>query len=88
MVDVKEQHICIKICFKLSKTGIETHMLTLIFRKGITGTAQPFYWSSKSKSGVTSGKKKKKEIILESLPRTKWKKMYDSRLFIKTKITL
>jgi len=45
MADVKEQHICIKICFKLIKT----------FRKGIAGTAQPFYWSSKSKSGVTSG---------------------------------
>jgi len=25
MVDVKEQHICIKICFKLGKTGIETY---------------------------------------------------------------
>jgi hypothetical protein len=49
MVDVKEQHICIKICFTLGKTGIETHMLTLTFRKGINGRAQPFYWSSKSK---------------------------------------
>jgi hypothetical protein len=55
MADVKEQHTCIKICFKLGKTGIETHMLTFTFRKGIIGRAQPFYWSSKSKSGVTSG---------------------------------
>jgi hypothetical protein len=31
-------------------------LLTLTFRKGIISRAQPFYWSSKSKSGVTSGK--------------------------------
>jgi len=55
MADVNKQHTCIKICFKLGKTGTETHMLTLTFRKGIMGRAQPFYWSSKSKSGVTSG---------------------------------
>jgi hypothetical protein len=85
MVDVKEQHICIKICFKLSKTGIETHMLTLTFRKGIIGRAQPFYWSSKPKSGVTS---RNNGNHSGKPPRTKWKKMCESRLFTKTNITL
>jgi hypothetical protein len=59
-------------------------MLTLTFRKGIISRAQPFYWSSKSKSGMTSGKNAN---IPESLPRTKWKKMCESGLFMKTDIT-
>jgi len=27
MIDVREQQICIKFCFKLSKTALETHRM-------------------------------------------------------------
>jgi hypothetical protein len=52
MADLKEQHICVKICFKLGKTALETHlMLKIAFGDNATGRTQTF---SRFKRGETS----------------------------------
>jgi len=41
MTDVKEQWICIKLCFKLGKTALETHrMLKEAFGNNALGQTQ------------------------------------------------
>jgi len=43
--DVKEQRICIKYCFKLTKTAAETHrMLKEAFGKEALSQARTFEW--------------------------------------------
>lgn len=70
----------------LLKTRIETYMLTLTFRKEIMSRAQPFYCLL---GPQVEWHQEKIQIIQESLPTTKWKKMCESRLFfMKANITL
>jgi hypothetical protein len=47
MVDLKEQHICMKFCFKLRKTASEMHeMLKIAFGDNAMGRTQMFEWFS------------------------------------------
>jgi len=55
MVDVKEQRICIKFCFKLNKTAAETHqMLKEAFGKQALSQARTFEWFKCFKDGRES----------------------------------
>jgi hypothetical protein len=55
MADLKEQHVCIKFCFKPGKNVTETFkMLKVCFGKQTMGRTQVLEWSSKFKSSVTS----------------------------------
>jgi len=56
MTDVKEQWICIKFCFKLSKMALETHrMLKEVFGDNSLGQTQMYKWLKHSKNGWMSG---------------------------------
>jgi hypothetical protein len=52
MADLKEQCICVKFCFKLSKTASEMHgMLKTAFSDNAMGRTQTFEWFSQFNSG-------------------------------------
>jgi hypothetical protein len=52
MVDVKEQRICIKFCFRLNKTAAETHrMLKEAFGDQALRQAGTFEWFKRFKDG-------------------------------------
>jgi len=52
MADVKEQRICIKFCFKLNKTAVETHrMLKEAFGEQALSQARTFEWFTHFKDG-------------------------------------
>jgi hypothetical protein len=47
MVDLKEQSICVKFCFRLGKTASETHeMLKTAFGDSAMGRTQSLEWFS------------------------------------------
>jgi hypothetical protein len=49
---VKEQRICIKFCFKLSKTAAETHkMLEKEFGNNAIGLTKTYEWFMRFKNG-------------------------------------
>jgi hypothetical protein len=51
MVDFKEQHMCIKFCFKPNMTATETHqMLKLAFGNKTTNRIETTDWISTLKS--------------------------------------
>ena len=53
--DVKEQRICIKVCFKLNKTAAETHrMLKEAFGEHSLSQARTFEWFKLFKDGRES----------------------------------
>jgi len=55
MIDVKEQQICIKFCFKLSKMTSETHrMLKEAFGDNALGQIQTYKWFKHFKNGQMS----------------------------------
>ena len=55
MVDVKEQRICIKFCFKLNKTTAETYrMLKKAFGEQALSEARTFEWFKRFKDGWES----------------------------------
>jgi hypothetical protein len=55
MADLKEQHVCIKFCFKQGTNDTETFkMLKVCFGKQIVGRTQVFEWFSKFKNSVSS----------------------------------
>jgi hypothetical protein len=55
MADVKEQWICIKFCFKLSKTASETpRMLKEAFGDIALGQTQTYKWYKRFKNGWMS----------------------------------
>jgi hypothetical protein len=55
MVDIKEQRICIKFCFKLKKTAAETHqMLKEVFGEQALSQARTFEWFKHFKDGRES----------------------------------
>jgi hypothetical protein len=55
MSDFKEQRICIKFCFKLKKTAVETHrMLVEAFGDNAMSQSKPFLWYKRFKDGRTS----------------------------------
>jgi len=55
MVDVKEQRICIKFCFKLNKTAAETHqMLKEAFGEQALSQARTFKWFKRFEDGRES----------------------------------
>jgi len=55
MVDVKEQRICIKFCFKLNKTAAETHrMLKEAFGEQALSQARTSEWFKHLKDGRVS----------------------------------
>jgi hypothetical protein len=55
MVDIKEQRICIKFCFKLNKTTAETHrMLKEVFGEHALSQARTFEWFKSFKDGRES----------------------------------
>jgi hypothetical protein len=55
VTDLKEQHVCIKFCFKLGKNSVETFdMLEVCFREQKMGRTQLFAWFSKFKSDMIS----------------------------------
>jgi hypothetical protein len=50
MADLREQHVCIKLCFKLGKNTAEMHqMLTRTFGDNSLGQMQTCYWYKLSK---------------------------------------
>jgi hypothetical protein len=52
MADVKKQRICIKFCFKLNKTAVETHrMLKRAFGDQALSQAKTFEWFKRFKYG-------------------------------------
>ena len=52
MTDVKEQQICIKFCFKLGKTALETHrILKEAFGDNALGLTQTYKWFKRFKTG-------------------------------------
>jgi len=55
MIDVREQQICIKFCFKLRKMALETHrMLKEAFDDNAVGQTQTYEWFKRFKNGWTS----------------------------------
>lgn len=60
--DVKGNHVCIKYCFKLGKTAVETLwiVLTSIFCDDAVGRTQSFDWFSLIKMGQTSAEDDKR----------------------------
>jgi hypothetical protein len=55
MTDAKEQQICIKSCFKLSKTAAETHkMLKEASGNNVLGLTQTYEWLKHFKTGWMS----------------------------------
>jgi len=57
MVDVKEQRICIKFCFKLNKIAAETHRkLKEAFGEEALSQARVFEWFKHFKDGGKSVK--------------------------------
>ena len=55
MIDVREQRICIKFCFKLSKMALETHrMLKEAFGDNALGQTQTYEWFKRFKNGWIS----------------------------------
>jgi hypothetical protein len=55
MADFKEQRICIKFCFKLKKTAVETHlMLVEAFGENAMSQSKTFLWYKRFKDGRTS----------------------------------
>jgi hypothetical protein len=54
MVDVKEQRVCIKFCFKLGKSAAETHqMIKQAFDDDALGQTQTYDWFNWFKNGRT-----------------------------------
>ncbi|PNF14013.1 hypothetical protein B7P43_G03567 [Cryptotermes secundus] len=54
MVDLREQHVRIKFCFKLGKTAAETHqMLKQAFGENSLGQTQTYNWYKRFKNGRT-----------------------------------
>jgi hypothetical protein len=54
MVDFKKQHMCIKFCLKLGKTGRETfRLLKCTFKEEMMCRTEVFDWFSEFKCGVT-----------------------------------
>jgi hypothetical protein len=52
MVDLKEQHICVKFCFKLGKAASQMHeMLRTAFGDNAMGSTQTFEQFSQFKGG-------------------------------------
>jgi ABC-type multidrug transport system ATPase subunit len=55
MADVKEQRICMKFCFMLSKTATEIHqMLKEVFGEQASNQARTFEWFKRFKDGWES----------------------------------
>jgi len=55
MADFREQHACIKFCFKLRKTATECYeMLKTAFGEEAMGLSQTFQWFSRFKAGRIS----------------------------------
>jgi len=55
MADVKEQRICMKFCFMLSKTATEIHqMLKEVFGEQASNQARTFEWFKRFKDGWDS----------------------------------
>ena len=55
MVDVKEQRVCIKFCFKLGKSAAKTHqMIKQAFGDHALGQTQTYNWFNRFKNGRTS----------------------------------
>ena len=55
MADSREQHTCIKFCFKLGKTATECYeMLMTAFGEQVMGRSQRFQWFSQFKAGRPS----------------------------------
>jgi hypothetical protein len=52
MVDVKEQRVCIKFCFKVGKSTAETQrMLKQAFGDDALGQTQTYDWINRFKNG-------------------------------------
>ena len=50
-----EQRICIKFCFKIGKTSMETYqLLQQAYGEDAMGRTQVFYWFHRFKEGKTS----------------------------------
>jgi hypothetical protein len=55
MADVKEQRICIKFCFKISKTAVEIDKIFKeAFGNNAQGLTQTYEWFKRSKKGRMS----------------------------------
>ena len=55
MADFKEQRICIKFCFRISKTAEETYeMLTKVFGDNAMSESDTILWYNRFKEGRTS----------------------------------
>ena len=55
MADFREQHACIKFCFKLVKTSAEYYeILKTALGEQAMGRSQTFQWFSRFKAGRTS----------------------------------
>jgi hypothetical protein len=55
MTDVKEQWICIKFCFKLSKMALKTHRMPKeAFGDNAVGQMQTYEWFKRFKNGRMS----------------------------------
>jgi histone-lysine N-methyltransferase SETMAR len=55
MAHFKEQRFCIKVCFKLKKTAVETHrMLVEAFGDNAMSQSKTFLWYKRFKDGRTS----------------------------------
>jgi len=55
MADLKEQRVCIKFCFILGKTAVETvTMLREAFKEEALSQARVYKWFSQFKHGETS----------------------------------
>jgi hypothetical protein len=73
MVDLKEQRICVKFCFKLGKTASETHeMLKTVFGVIDMGRTQTFDWFSR----FIRGGKIRSKILSVQVAQTKTWRMF------------
>jgi hypothetical protein len=55
MVDVKEQRVCIKFCFKFGKSVAKSHqMIKQAFGDDALGQTQTYDWFNQFKNGRTS----------------------------------
>jgi hypothetical protein len=55
MVDVKEQRVCTKFCFKLGKSAAKTHQMNKqAFGDDTFGQAQTYDWFNRFKNGRMS----------------------------------